>query len=120
MQISKDTTRGTITDQLVRIFDGIVTTDRSADGVVPQASGAQTAGLAQSSAPAPTLPGVLRLASKARVGSVSICEDKSMLEKASVVVDGLNMDQVDDHGEDVELEEELESVADQSPESCNP
>jgi hypothetical protein len=120
LQISKDTTRGTITDQLVRIFDGIVTADRSADAVVPQASGAQTEGLAQSLAPAPTMPGVLRLASKARVGSASTCEDKIMREKASVVVDGMNMDLVDGPEEVVELEEDLESVADQSPEMFNP
>ena len=113
MQTSKDTTRGTITDQLVRIFDGIVTADRSADAVVPQASGAQTKGLAQSLAPAPTMPGVLRLESKARVGSASTCEDKSMREKASVVVDGMNMDQVDGHEQDGAFEEDLANAADE-------
>ena len=119
-QVAKDTTRGTVTDQLVRIFDGIVTTDRSAAGVVPKASSAQTAGLAQSSAQSPTFSGELRLAAKARVGSASTCEDKSMREQASVVVDGMHMDQVDGHEEVVELEEDLESVADQSPDLCNP
>ena len=119
-QVAKDTTRGTVTDQLVRIFDGIVTTDRSAAGVVPQASSAQTAGLAQSSAQSPTFSGVLRLAAKARVGSASTCEDKSMPEQASVVVDEVHMGQVNGHEEGAELEEDFDSVADESPEMCNP
>jgi hypothetical protein len=88
-QISKDTTRGTITDQLVRMFDGIVTTGRPADVVLPPASGALKEGQAQSSATAPNMDGVLRLASNARIGSGSNCDQKNMGEKALVVVDGM-------------------------------
>jgi hypothetical protein len=119
-QVAKDTTRGTVTDQLVRIFDGIVTTGRSAAGVLTQASTAQTVGLAQSSAQSPTFSGVLRLAAKARVGSASICEDKIMPEQASVIVDEVDMGRVNAHEEGAGLEEDADSVADESPEMCNP
>ncbi len=42
-----------------------------------------------------------------------------MGEKAMVVVDGMNVDQVVGHEEVGELKEDLESVADESPEMCN-
>ena len=71
-------------------------------------------------ASAPTVPGVLRLAPKARVGSASIGENKIMGENGTVVADGMNVDQVDGHEEVGELEEDLESVADEPPQLCNP
>jgi hypothetical protein len=120
MKASKDTTRGTITDHLVRIFDGIVTAGRPAVNLVPPASGLQTEGLAPPTDSAPTVPGVLRLASKARVGSAWTDTSKIVVENNGVVVCGLNVDQVDGHEVDAAFEKDLDSVADESPEMCNP
>jgi hypothetical protein len=119
-QISSDTTRRTITDQLVRIFDGIVTTGRVADVAQPAACGALAEGLPQSSAPAPTNDGVLRLASKARIGSSSICEEKALGEQAMVVVDGMDVDHGVGHQEVDVPEEDIMSVAFESPERLDP
>ncbi len=72
------------------LFDGIVTAGRPADDLVPPASGVQTEGLSPPMASAPTVPGVLRLASKARVGSASTGENKIMGENVTVVADGMS------------------------------
>jgi hypothetical protein len=63
---------------------------KPADDLVPPASGVQTEGLSPPMASAPTVLGVLRLASKARVGSASTGENKIMGEKVTVVADGMS------------------------------
>ena len=57
---------------------------------------------------------------RARVGCASTGENKIMGENGTVVADGMNVDQVDGHEEVGELEEDLESVADEPPQLCNP
>ncbi len=120
MKASKDSTRGTITDHLVRIFDGMVTTGRPADNLESTASGPQSQGLAPSTAGTPTMPGVLRLASKARVGYALTDANKIVVENAGVVVGGMNVDQGDGDEVDGAFEDHLDSAAQESPEMCNP
>jgi hypothetical protein len=120
MKASKDTTRGTITDHLVRIFDGIVSAGRPADKLVSPTSSLQTEGLAPPAASASIVPGVLRLASKARVGYALTDANKIVVENAGVVVGGMNVDQGDGDEVDGAFEEDLDSVAQESPEMCNP
>ncbi len=120
MQASKDSTRGTITDQLVRVFDGIVTTGRPADDVVSPASGAPTAGLIPPIDSAPNVPGVLRLASKARIGSAPTGANNTMIENGTADVGGMNVDDVDGHELGAAPEEDLHDPSDEFPEMCNP
>jgi hypothetical protein len=120
VKASKVSTRGTITDHLVRIFDGMVTTGRPADNLESAASGSQSKGLAQPTAGAPTMQGVLRLPSKARVGSALTEANKIMAKNSAVFTDAMDLGQADGHEVDGALEEELDRVADESPELCNP
>jgi hypothetical protein len=120
MQASKDSTRGTITDQLVRIFDGIVTTGRSADDVVSPASGAPTAALIPPIDSVPNVPGVLRLASKARIGSAPTGANNSMIENGTADVGGMNVDDVDGHELEAAPVEDPHDPSDELPEMCNP
>ncbi len=103
-----------------KLFDGIVTAGRPADDLVPPASGVQTEGLSPPMASAPTVPGVLHLASKARVGYALTDANKIVVENAGVVVGGMNVDQGDGDEVDGAFEEDLDSVAQESPEMFNP
>ena len=113
MQASKVSTRGTITDQLVRLFDGILPTDRPVVQVAPPASQIQSelaVPIIQSEKDACF---VLRLPSSARVGSALTGQKKTFTDDDSLATGQLNMDHVDGNDVDRESDEEPDEHADE-------
>ena len=113
MQASKVSTRGTITDQRVRLFDGIVTTDRPVVQVVPPASQIQSEVAVPIIQPEKDACCVLRLPSSARVGSALTGEKKTFTDDDSVATGQLNMDHVDGNDVERESDEEPDEHADE-------
>jgi hypothetical protein len=112
MKLSKDNTRKSITDALVGIFDGLVTTGRPLAQHVPEERDDQMGGMEPVSAPSPNVSGVLRLASKARVGSTFAAANQLMEDNGTMVSPGTDWLEVVGHGLNGELEEDLNAVAD--------
>jgi hypothetical protein len=120
LKMSKDTTRGTITGHLVRIFDGIV----SAGPPAGAEGGPSSATHQQLSVPpvdkTTTMPGLLRLSSSARVGSALTVANTNTGENGAAVVVGKDVFPRDGDEVDGDLEEDIDSVAAESPEPFNP
>jgi hypothetical protein len=116
MKLSKDNTRKSITDALVGIFDGLVSTSRAVDEHVPEDPDEQMGGLASPSASTPNVSGVLRLASTARVGSVFAAALQLMNDNGTTATPGTGCQDVVGQGPHGELEEEINEVADDAAE----